>query len=106
MLAAGKLDCFIAVQRQAKTITPSGGTLTVWTDVANTRAEIVQHSTDELSTGFGAADSNAVTFRIRWRDDITTADRIIFDGRAHDIKKLIEIGRRVGLQIICEDRNG
>ncbi|KQU54448.1 head-tail adaptor protein [Bosea sp. Leaf344] len=98
-MQAGKLDRIITIERQTKTVTPSGGTVTAWTIIATPRAEIVKQSASEFLTGFGEAENGSAVFRIRWRADITTADRIVHDGVAHDIKEIAEIGRRRGLKL-------
>lgn len=96
---AGKLDRVIHIERHAETVTPSGAVIATWTNLATVRAEIVKQSASEFLTGFGAAESATVIFRIRHLAGITTADRIIHDGIAHDIKELAEIGRRRGLEL-------
>lgn len=99
MLAAGTLFHTITIERETKTRTPSRGTASAWTETATTRAEVVKASAADFLTGFGAAQSGTVIFRIRWREGLTTADRIVFNGRAHQIKEIAEIGRRAGLEI-------
>ena len=99
MLTAGTLFHTITIERETKTRTPSRGTVSAWTEVATTRAEVVKSSASDFLTGFGTAQQGTVIFRIRWRDGLTTADRILFEGRAHEIKEIAEIGRRAGLEI-------
>lgn len=96
---AGKLDRIIHIERNAETVMPSGGVVAAWTNIATVRAEIVKQTASEFLTGFGAAESGTVIFRVRYLAGITTADRIMFDGVAHDIKEIAEIGRRRGLEL-------
>ena len=98
-MQAGKLNRIVTVQRETKTRTLSRGTASAWADVATTRAEVVQASAADFLAGFGTAQQGTVIFRIRWRNGLTTADRIVFDGRTHEIKEIAEIGRRRGLEI-------
>lgn len=98
-MRAGKLDRFITIERKSETVSDSGSVVAAWTEIATTRAEIVKASADEFLTGFGEAERGTTVFRLRYRDGVTTADRIIFDGIAHDIKEIVEIGRRRGLEI-------
>lgn len=42
-----------------------------------------------------------VVFRVRYRSDILTSDRIVCDGRAYDIESQVEIGRRAMLDLFC-----
>lgn len=72
---------------------------TAWTDFVTVWAEIVKQSANEFLTGFGEAEARTVIFRIRYRADITTVDKIMFDGVAHDIKEISEIGWRDGLEL-------
>lgn len=99
MLAAGTLSHTISFTREAKTRTPNRATSSAWTEFATTRAEVVKASASEFLTVFGAAENGTVIFRIRWRDDLTTADRVVFAGRAYAIKEIVEIERRRGLEI-------
>lgn len=98
-MRAGKLDRIITIERQTETVQPSGSVVSAWTAIATTRAEIVKASADEFLTGFGEAERGTTIFRIRYSAGITTADRIMFDGIAHDIKEIVEIGRRRALEI-------
>lgn len=98
-MRAGKLDRTIAIERKTETITPSGGVVTAWTNLATVRAEIVQQSASEFLTGFGEAETGTVVFRVRYLADLTTADRITYEGTAYDLKEIAEIGRRRGLEL-------
>lgn len=99
MIRAGNLRHEIKIQRKAETKQPSGSVSNTWTNFATVHAEIVTASADEFLTGFGEAEAGNVVFRIRWRDGITTNDRIIHAGKAHNIKAITEIGWRDGLEI-------
>lgn len=98
-MRAGKLDRTIAVERKTETVTPSGSVVTAWTNLATVRAEIVQQSASEFLTGFGEAEAGTVIFRIRYLPDITTADRVTYAGQVYDLKEIVEIGRRRGLEL-------
>lgn len=99
MLAAGKLTEIVTIERETTTRTPSRGTASTWTEIATEWAEVAKSSSADFLTGFGTAQQGTVIFRIRWREGLTTADRIVFNGRAHQIKEIANIGRRVGLEI-------
>lgn len=43
-------------------------------------------------------------FWLRWRSDISVADRISCDGENFDILHIGEVGRRDGLSILCRAR--
>lgn len=100
MMRAGKLDRTIRIERMEKGIPTATGTrVPSWTEFATVWAELVKWSASEFSTGYGEAENGTVIFRIRYLGGITTADRITYEGRAHDIKEIAEIGRRHGLEI-------
>ena len=96
-MQAGRLDRLIFIERSTK----SGGVYptTAWTVIASPRAEIVRMSDSEFATDFGEATAGEIVFRIRWRDGITTADRISYAGEHYDIKEIAEFGRRRGLEL-------
>ncbi len=99
VINSGKLDRQIIIQRQTETVLPSGAVTKTWADVATVRAEIVQQSTDEYLSGYGAAEQGNIVFRIRYLAGITTADRVIYNGAAHDLNRIVELGRRRGLEL-------
>lgn len=98
-MRAGKLDRLIELQEKIETVQPSGSVSKVWITVATARAELVQTSADEIAAGFGEAQTDDLTFRIWWRPNLTTANRIVYAGAAYDIKRIVEIGRRRLLEI-------
>lgn len=38
--------------------------------------------------------------KIRWRSDVATRDRVVFDGRTYEVADLEEIGRKEGLFVM------
>lgn len=100
-MRAGNLKHSISIERETETVRPSGSVVKAWQPIATARAEVLQASADEFLTGFGEAEAGKTLFRIRWRDGITTADRVMFHGKAHNIKEIVEIGYRQGLELRC-----
>ncbi|AQZ50528.1 phage head closure protein [Martelella mediterranea] len=100
-MRAGNLDQIVTIQRSAQTLNEYGAPVFTWTDIDTLRAQKVEASTDEFLRDYGATDETAVVFRVRWRDGITPADRIIHDGLIFDLKQVKEIGRRKGLELRC-----
>ncbi len=97
-MRAGKLDQQITVQRSVTAIDDYGVPSTTWTDLVTVRAQVIQQSTEEFIRN-GASDETVVVFRTRWIEDVTTADRVVFDEDNFNIKELKPIGRRKGLDI-------
>jgi SPP1 family predicted phage head-tail adaptor len=98
-MQAGKLHHIIAIEREIEAVLPSGSVSKSWTNVATIRAEIVQRSAAERLTGYGEAEDGTIVFRIRYRPGLKTRDRVVYDGRAFDIKEITEIGRKRGLEL-------
>lgn len=103
-MRAGKLDRTIILQREVQSVLESGDVLSSWTTLATVRAELIQATADEAPTDYGEAENVVRTFRIRWlaNVEITTAERVFHAGAAYNIKDVVEIGRRRGLELRCE----
>jgi SPP1 family predicted phage head-tail adaptor len=99
MIAAGRLDRTITIRRETETVTATGAVTKTWADLATVRAEVVENVFAENFTAYGTAENGTVVFRIRYRADITTADRVFYAGRTFDLKEVVEIGRRAGLEL-------
>lgn len=98
-MEAGRLDRRITIQRAAgTTISPAGTPTQSWEDLTTRWAWLVLRSTREFIQG-GAVDEETAVFRIRHLDGITTADRVVFEGRVFNIKEIVPIGRRDGLEL-------
>lgn len=98
-MRAGSMDRTITIQRFTSVIDEGGGSIQTWTDLYTVRAQLIQASTDEFIRNYGASDETLMIFRVRWIDDITNADRVVYDGLKCNIKELKPIGRRKGLDI-------
>ena len=98
-MRAGKLSSAIEIQRETETVNPSGSVLKTWATVIATRAEIIQQTATEFLTGYGTAENGTIIFRIRYRPDITTADRVSYSGTVYGIEEIKEIGRRRVLEL-------
>jgi hypothetical protein len=98
----------IVIQRGQRSASPFGssdGPVT-WSDHLRLRAERVEPSTDEFLTDSGVRDHEVVVFRTRWVTDIMASDRVVFAGRAYNIKAIAEVGHRVGLELRCISHTG
>jgi SPP1 family predicted phage head-tail adaptor len=98
-MRAGKLDRVITLQRSNVAKNEHHVPVTAWLNIATVRAEIVTQSTVEFLTGFGAAESGTIVFRIRYLPGITTADRVFYAGKVYDLKEITAIGRGRGLEL-------
>lgn len=101
-MRAGKLDRTLTFQRLTRTVSPAGTVAEAWAEFATVRAELLSSAIAEAATAFGEADNSALVFRIRYRADLTTEDRVIYAGRALDLAGILELGRRRALELRCE----
>lgn len=104
MIRAGSLDRSIVIERATTTVDDAGTPTTTWATVATMRAELVRKVADEASRDFGAETTTTTTFRTRWLDGVTPADRVLYQGTTFDIAEATEIGRREGLDLRCSKR--
>lgn len=102
-MRAGKLDRSIKIQAFTSTVDDYGTPVEAWTDVAEVRAQIIEASTEEYQRAYGEGGNTSIIFRTRWRDGITTDQRVVYDGRNLNIRETKEIGRRKGLELRCEE---
>lgn len=104
-MRAGTLDRTITIQRSTEARDDLGAVTEAWAPVTSLRAALIQASTTEFLQGAGLQGEAAVIFRTRFLDGVTVRDRVLFEGAAHDIKEVKEIGRRRGLEIRTVARN-
>ena len=103
-MRAGKLDRTIRIDTfAAGTPDDYGVSAPGWTTLATIRAQILQSSTEEYLRGYGEGAATVVIFRARWLDGVTVEHRVTYDGTTYNIREVKEIGRRVGLELRCEE---
>lgn len=100
-MRAGKLDKSITIERFARSVDDFGTETEAWSAVATVRAQLIQASTEEALRAYGMESATVAFFRIRHRDGITLADRVVYAGQAYDLKEIKELGRREGLELRC-----
>ncbi|MDH6268270.1 head-tail adaptor [Rhizobium sp. SG_E_25_P2] len=101
-MQSGKRNRVIFIEREVSTINAAGYSESTWATVGTVRAEVARQSIDEAATGFGEAGTDRVTFRTKYFTGLTTADRIRFLGRAFNVKSILDLGVRDGLEITGE----
>jgi SPP1 family predicted phage head-tail adaptor len=101
-MRAGSLDRVLEIQRPTTTLDLYGTPTQGWAKVATMRAAMLQYSTDDREGQRGSATDATVTFRTRWLDGVTLENSVLYDGERFKITGIKEIGRRVGLDIMCE----
>ncbi len=101
-MRAGRLDRTVTLQRLTESVNAAGSVSATWTTLATVRAELVSNTLTETGYAFGEAANDALAFRIRYRPDLTTRDRLAYEGRAYDLVGIVELGRRRALELRCE----
>lgn len=94
----------ITIERLSRTVSPAGTPTETWAPVANVRAQVLQRKLVERLESYGEAAEATIGFRLHALPiEITTADRIIFDGKTLDLKDVTEVrrGRLRMVEIIC-----
>lgn len=100
-MRSGKLREEIAIQRATATVNDAGTPSMIWASIAVLRAEKVEQSTTEAIRAFGASDEELVVFRARFFDGVTNADRVLWQGNPFNIRQVVPLGHRSGLELRC-----
>lgn len=90
-ITAGMLRHSVFIQRLHKIPDGAGGWIKEWVSIGSSFAFVRAQNGNER---FGADRLNAeVRYKavIRWRNDISTADRIIFEEKAYQIRSIIDV---------------
>jgi SPP1 family predicted phage head-tail adaptor len=98
---APRLDRRVTIQSRALAPDAQGQQIETWSEVATVWAS----KRDLRGREYYAANTTnaevSTTFEIRYRADVTVLNRLVCEGITYDIQQVSEIGRRVGLQLIC-----
>lgn len=98
-MRAGKLDRRVTLERFTSTVNEFNEPIETWAPIATVWAELVQETGREFLAQSEVTAERKAVFRIRYRAGITVRDRVIYDGRAHNIVDVRELGRRKGLEL-------
>ncbi|MDB5616167.1 phage head closure protein [Tardiphaga sp.] len=101
-MRAGDLTETITLERCTTSMDANRAPVETWASLVTVRAGVVTASTEEFIRGRGATSETSIVFRIRYVDDLTLADRVIYYGDAYNIKDMRELGRARGLDIRVE----
>lgn len=103
-MKAGGLDRTVAIQRRSAAVDDGYTTQPgAWGNLAARKAMRIVSRAREVFENQGIEAEVPLTFVLR--DDSVTRtvnakDRLVFGGRAYDIKSVTEIGRRRGIEIV------
>lgn len=103
-LKAGDLDRRITIQAFVEAQDSYGAPVETWQDVATVWAQIMPTRGREFWDAQQVVGEETLTIRIRWRPGMSVQNRIAYEGQIYDIASVAEIGRRVGLELVCVNR--
>ena len=83
---AGRLRNRVTIQKLTETTGSDGGITVAYTDLAEVYAEIKPLKPEERISARRVEGVTTHQIRMRYFDDISTADRIVHDGRAFNIE--------------------
>lgn len=99
----GNLNERITVQHFVSEDDGYGNEIQEWQDLATVRARVEPVKGNERVIAGGLANPYSVTFHMRYRDDVTTAHRIVYRGSVFNIQYLRNLDeRRRFLSLDCE----
>lgn len=102
-LTAGSLRDTITVQRQSAQSDGMGGQAIQWDDLFSTRAQVKPLSGREALQAMQLQATITHRIYIRFRADLTTADRILLRGQPLQIRAILNIEMRSQwLELSCD----
>lgn len=103
-MRAGRLDRRITLQRRTLAENDYGEAIETWVDLATVWAEMLPVRGAERYAAQQTVAETEIKWRIRWRPNLTPIDRLTYDGRTYDVNGVLEIGRRIGLELYTKAR--
>lgn len=103
-LRAGLLDRRIRLQRRSAVPDTYGQAVEKWDDIATVWARVEPIAGREPFGQQQFVAKGDVRFTIRFRNDLTPLDRIVYGEREYDVLSVLEVGRGEALQIVAETR--
>jgi SPP1 family predicted phage head-tail adaptor len=102
-MRAGRRDRLVELRHRVVALDPSSGQeVESWPEAyATVWAEKIDVRSREFLAGSVAVGEITTTFRILYRTDVLSTDRIVYGGLAYNIQPPIEIGRREGLELMA-----
>ena len=101
-MKAGLLDREITLQRNTPSVNAAGTVTDACTSYATLRAQRIQTSTTEFMRAFGDSTETVMVFRTRYVTGVQVSDQVVFEGTTFELVQVVEIGRRVGLELRCQ----
>jgi SPP1 family predicted phage head-tail adaptor len=93
------MDRRISIEHYTTVPDDYGNDVPTWAEMVNVWAAVQQESGREFIQAAAVTPERRVVFRIRWMEGITTAHRVNYGGRQHNIHEVRELGRREGIEL-------
>ena len=100
-LEAGQLDQRVTLQSRSTVQDAHGQDTITWVDVATVWAQVQAPRGREFFAAAQVQQEQSLKVRIRYRADVLTTWRLVWQGRHHDITGAIPVGRNDMLEIMC-----
>jgi len=105
-VAIGPLRHRVSLQTATETTGPGGGADVIWQTIADLWAGVAAVSGRERTHAEGLRGETLCDITIRYRADVGSANRFLFEGRIHDVRSVLDPdGRRRWLVCRCEKRS-
>ncbi|MGQ5524258.1 phage head closure protein [Chitinimonas sp. PSY-7] len=101
----GKMDTRVTVRSPIYSRGEFGDAITDWINGPIGWASVQDIRGKEYFEQRSSGSVNITTHRVfmRWRSDVTVKTRLLLpDGRALNVKEVLQIGRKEGLELMCE----
>jgi SPP1 family predicted phage head-tail adaptor len=108
MLASGKMDRRVTIQRAITAQDATGQVIETWSTLATVWASWRRASANETLAASELASQVTDIFETRYFAaivDINPKDQVLFNGRTYDIADAVEIGRKIGIRITAAARS-
>lgn len=97
----GQLDRTIIIQSRTMAQDAAGANVPTWSTLATVSAAVEPLSGSEVIAAQQISTQQAQQFRIRYRADVTTANRLVYNSVTYGIVSVKEDGRREALVILA-----
>lgn len=98
--SAGDLDQRIRIEAKTRVEDEGGGSVEAWAPVATAWAKVWPVSGRERAEAQQVQAATLMRFKVRRRGDLDTGMRIVWQGKAHNIRFVADAGRREAFMTI------
>lgn len=102
MLNAGALDRRITIIQPTEAISAAGEVTMTWANLSVVPAMYKPLNSTERFGANAVRTERACKFHIRYRSDVTEKMRVTYGTETYRIIAINELGRREGLELVCE----